>query len=62
MRALTAADPNCTVTAIDGISAFDTMHRKAMLSSLRRDGQLSELVPFVRLFCGQPSVCSSVTR
>ena len=36
LQAVTEADPNATVLLIDGISAFDSMSREAMLRGLCR--------------------------
>ena len=55
LQALTELDPETTITSIDGISAFDTMSRKAMLEGLERVVGGSAVLPFVRLFYFSPS-------
>ena len=52
---LTELDPETTITSIDGISAYDTMSRKAMLEGLERVVGRSAVLPFVRLFYSSPS-------
>ena len=56
LQALTEADLEATVLSIDGVSAFDLVSRAAMLRGLRRVVGGPEALPFVRKFCGQPSV------
>ena len=46
-------DPSATITSIDGISAYDTISRTAMLSGLAEVDPA--VLPFVRLFCRSES-------
>ena len=46
---LTELDPESTITSIDGICAFDTMSRKAMLEGLAQVPGGSAVLPFVRV-------------
>ena len=57
LQALTELDPESTITSIDGISAFDTMSRKAMLDGLAQVPGGSAVLPFVRvlMFYSSPS-------
>ena len=55
LQALTELDPESTITSIDGISAFDTMSRKAMLEGLAQVPGGSAVLPFVRVFYSSPS-------
>ena len=53
LQALCEVDPELTILSIDGISAYDSISRVAMLQGLREvNGQA---VPYVRMFYGQPS-------
>ena len=55
LEGLCELDGHCTVTSIDGISAYDLVSRAAMLDGLlNRVG--GEALPFVRMFCGSPSL------
>ena len=45
--------PDTTIVSLDGRSAYDCISRRAFLTKLREVAPA--LVPFVRLFCGQPS-------
>ena len=56
LQMLTELDPQATVVSID-VGAYDTISRKAMLEALVRMPGGAEALPFVRLFCGQPSQC-----
>ena len=47
------AGPSTTITSIDGISAFDTISRTAMMSGLAEVDP--SVLPFVRLFYGSKS-------
>ena len=51
IQSLTELDP-CTVISVDGVGAFDS--RFAMLSGLL-DMEGERLLPFVQMFCSQPS-------
>ena len=55
LQMLTELDPQATVVSIDGVGAYDTISRKAMLEALARMPGGAEALPFVRLFYGQPS-------
>ena len=55
LRAATDADPDATVLSVDGIGAYDHVHRAAMLSRLLEMPRARSLLPFVRLSYGQPS-------
>ena len=55
LRAATNADPEATVLSVDGIGAYDHVHRAAMLSRLLEMPRARSLLPFVRLSYGQPS-------
>ena len=54
LRVALETDPDVTVVSLDGRSAYDTVSRAAFLSKLRQVAPA--LLPFVRLFYGQPSV------
>ena len=47
------SNPNSTITSVDGISAYDTMSRGAMLSGLAEVAP--SVLPFVRQFYGSCS-------
>ena len=53
LQFLTERDPSATITSIDGISAFDTISRTAMMSGLAEVDP--SVLPFVRLFYGSKS-------
>ena len=55
LQALTELDTDSTIMSIDGISAYDTMSRKAMLEGLEKVPGGSAVLPFVRLFYSSPS-------
>ena len=55
LRTLTDYDPNCTVTQIDGIGAFDHMYRAAMLEAVANLPQAHRLIPYLLLSYGQQS-------
>ena len=58
VRLLTAAlelDPESTLVSVDGVGAFDTMSRQAMLQGLRRVPGANQCLPFVRMFYSEPS-------
>ena len=56
LQTLTELNPEATVTSIDGISAYDSISRKAMVEGLARVPGGSAVLPFVHLFYAQPSV------
>ena len=55
LQALSELDADATVTSIDGISAYDTISRWAMLQGLERMPGGVAVSPFVRLFYSSPS-------
>ena len=55
LQELTELDPQATVVSIDGVGAYDSISRKAMLEALFEVTGGSAALPFVRLFYGQPS-------
>ena len=55
LQALSELDTDATVTSIDGISAYDTISRRAMLQGLERMPGGAAVSPFVRLFYSSPS-------
>jgi len=44
-----------TVLSVDGVGAYDLISRLAMLGALRNTPDAASVLPFVRLFYGQPS-------
>ena len=58
VRLLTAAlelDPASTLVSVDGVGAFDTMSRQAMLQGLLRVPGANQCLPVVRMFYSEPS-------
>ena len=55
LQVLTELDPDSTIMSIDGISAYDTMSRKAMLEGLEKVPGGSAVLPFVQMFYSSPS-------
>ena len=55
LQVLTEMDPMTTIVLIDGVGAYDSVSRKAMLEALVSMPGGSAVLPFVRLFYGQPS-------
>ncbi len=55
LQALTAQDERMTVLSIDGVGAFDSISRAAMLSALSQLPGASATLPFVKMWYGQPS-------
>ena len=58
VHALTAATeqtPDLTILSIDGVGAFDTISRQAMLQGLAAVPEANRCIPFVRMFYAQPS-------
>ena len=56
LQGLTDLDDEATVLSIDGISAYDLISRRAMLTALANVDGGEQVLPFVRLFYGAPSV------
>ena len=57
LQALSGVDPESAVLSIDGISAYDLVSRRAMLSGLARVEGGKGVLPFVKLFLRRtPSV------
>ena len=54
-HSLTEVDPSTTVISVDGVGAFDSVSRAAMLSGLLDMEEGEQLLPFVRMFYSQPS-------
>ena len=55
LKALSELNPEATVLSIDGISAYDLISRRAMLTGLAGVEGGAQVLPFVNLFYGQPS-------
>ena len=55
IQALCQADPELTLTSLDGVSAFDLISRRAMLEGLAHVPGGASALPFVHLFYGRPS-------
>ena len=55
LQGLCDVNPLTTVTSIDGVSAYDLISRRAMLSGLSGVDGGSASLPFVRMFYGSPS-------
>ena len=55
LQALTDADHRATILSVDGISAYDSISRVAMLRGLQRMEGGDALLPFVSQFYGSPS-------
>ena len=55
LQAATEADPDATILSVDGVGAFDTVSRQAMLRGLSRVPGASACLPFVRQFYTAPS-------
>ena len=55
LQVLTEMDPQTTIVSIDGVGAYDSISRKAMLEALMEMPGGSQALPRVRLFYGQPS-------
>ena len=55
LQAFCDLDPKATVVSIDGISAYDLISRRAMLSGLAGVEGGAKVLPFVNLFYGSPS-------
>ena len=48
VQALTDADPDLVVLSLDGVGAFDHIHRASFLQKLRNEPTLQALLPLVR--------------
>ena len=57
VRAATEANQQATVLSIDGVGAYDYVHRSSMMAKLLEIPDLRGLLPFVRNTYGQPSCC-----
>ena len=55
LQAVSDLNPEATVVSIDGISAYDLISRRAMLSGLAGVEGGAKVLPFVNLFYGSPS-------
>ena len=55
IRALTDADPECTILSIDGVGAYDHIFRSSFLAKLHQVPGLWGLLPFVRSIYAQPT-------
>ena len=55
LQALCEVDERATIMSIDGISAYDLISRRAMLSGLAQVDGGREVLPFVKSFYGAPS-------
>ena len=55
LQSLTDLNPEVTVTSIDGVGAYDLISRSAMLEGLLRMEGGDQILPFVRMFCSNPS-------
>ena len=56
VRSATDMDERTTIVSVDGIGAYDSISRTCMLASLHRMVDGDQMIPFVRLFYGSPSV------
>ena len=54
-QSLTELDPSTTMIFVDWVGASNSVSRSAMLSGLLDMEEGERLLPFVRLFCSQPS-------
>ena len=57
IRAMTDADPECTVLSIDGVGAYDHVLRSSFLAKLHSVPSLQGLLPFVRSIYARTSTC-----
>ena len=55
IQSLTELDPSTTVISVDGVEAFDSVLRSAMLSGLLDMEEGERLLLLVQMFCSQPS-------
>ena len=56
VRAATDINDRTTIVSVDGIGAYDSISRNSMLEGLHRMVDGDQMIPFVRLFYGSPSV------
>ena len=56
LRGATDINDRTTIVSVDGIGAFDSISRNSMFSGLQRMVDGDQMIPFVRLFYGSPSV------
>ena len=56
VQSVTDVDSNATVVSIDGVGAYDLISRNSMLRGLLRMENGDQILPFVRCFCGRPSM------
>ena len=57
IRAATDINDRTTIVSVDGIGACDSISRNSMLEGLHRMVDGDQMMLFVRLFYGSPSVC-----
>ena len=62
IQALTDLDDNATVVSVDGVGVFDLNSRNSMLSGLMGMREGEQLLPFAKLFHGDPSFHVSLGR
>ena len=55
VQSATDNDARATVLSIDGVSAFDLISRRAMMTALHRMPDGDSILPFVLQFYGRPS-------
>ena len=55
LQGLTELNPNATILSVDGMSAYDTISRRAMLQGLSNIEGGRSALPFVSMFYGSPS-------
>ena len=55
LQTLTDLDPTAMILSVDGVGAFDFVSRNAMLKGLLTMEGGDRILPFVRLFYGDPS-------
>ena len=55
IRAATDLDPQATVLSLDGIGAYDHVHRASFFRAMADDPSLRPLLPSVRLWYGRTS-------
>ena len=56
IRSATYMDDRTTIVSVDGTGACDSVSRNCMLAGLHGMVDGDQMIPFVRLFCGSPSV------
>ena len=62
LQAVTDADPKATILSVDGISAYDSLSRVAMMRGLRQMERGDALLPFVNQFCGGETMKGLFTK